>query len=245
MQVNTLNRVIALFLIGGLAVVLAAVALKEEIEALSCQYPRFGAGPSSSVFLAVALLSITALSGTIVDAMGRLTVRRLIAGAAKGHFLTYLLVGRRGFKSQDRWRAAFESALFRDPRHRVLATQEEMIKPLAATIFFRTAGKEHAEWLIQHYSMYHLSTNFVVLLIVCAIWSLIEGCFASADSIALKGWLVLASVSIVVAYLLMTFALESYLYSYQLIFRNAYLTMSEAPLVVGEKQKDVCPAALQ
>ncbi|MGH9421905.1 MAG: hypothetical protein ACRD3J_18155, partial [Thermoanaerobaculia bacterium] len=94
--------------------------------------------------------------------------------------------------------------------------QDDMMKDLSAGLFFRTAEKEHMEWLIQHHSMYHLSANFVVLLIVCAIWSL------------LKGWFFVAGGSILGAYLLTTFALDNYLYTYELSFRNAYLALKDA-----------------
>lgn len=90
-----------------------------------------------------------------------------------------------------------------------------MLKALSAGFFFRTAEKEHAEWLVQHHSMYHLSANFVIILIACAVWSFHAG-FC---------WLTFGSI--LGAYLLTSFALDNYLYTYQLSFRNAYLALTD------------------
>lgn len=96
MQLNTLNRVIALFLIGGLVTVLAATALEKQILPTLERYSKMGLGPSAGIFLAVALLSITALAGSVTDALGNITVRRLVSRAlAKRRLLAALFFLRR------------------------------------------------------------------------------------------------------------------------------------------------------
>lgn len=219
MQLNTLNRVISLFLIGGFVVVLTAVSFRKEIGEFLVQHP-FGPvwGPMAGVFLAVGLLSVTALAGAIVDALGNLTVRRFIRKVlARNRFTAGMFLCAGEFKEQGRWKETFEAALQDNPKHKSLAAKEEMIKPLSAGMFFRTAEKEHAEWLIQHHSMYNLSADFVVILIAVAIFAW----FRELPGVAygcLGG-----------AYLLTTFALDNYLYTYQLSFRNAYLAIKDEP----------------
>ena len=228
MQLNTLNRVIALFLIGGFVIALAALSLEQDIIVFLEPYSKMGLGPSAGVFLAVALLSTTALAGSIVDAIGNLTVRRLIRRQlGRRRSLARLFFCAEEFDEQDQWQKTFKSALENDLQHRALAQEtKEMIKDLSAGLFFRTAEKEQAEWLIQHHSMYHLSANFVVILIIGTIWSLLsKRCY-------------LAAGSIVSAYLLTTFALDNYLYTYHLSLRNAYLALQDsrdlpAPSVTG------------
>jgi hypothetical protein len=217
-QLNTLNRVIALFLIGGLVTVLAAIALEQQILPTLERYSKLGLGSSAGIFLAVALLSITALAGSVTDALGNITVRRFVSRMlAKRRLLAWLFFCSRDFDAQDRWRTAFKDALRGDARYKASVQEDDMIKALSAAFFFRTAEKEHAEWLVQHHSMYHLSANFVVILIGCAVWSFFAG------------FRYLAVGSIVGAYLLTSFALDNYLYTYQLSFRNAYLALTDVP----------------
>jgi len=216
-QLNTLNRVISLFLIGGFVVVVVAGSLREEIGAFLLRY-SFGPGwgPTAGVFLAVGLLSVTALAGAIVDALGNLTVRRFIRNfPGKSRFLAGLFLCRGEFNEQARWRETFKSALKDNQKHQSLADKKEMLSPLSAGLFFRTAEREHAEWLIQHHSMYHLAADFVVILLASAIFSW----FRDIPNVAYG--------SIGGAYLLTTFALDNYLYTYQLSFRNAYLAIKD------------------
>jgi hypothetical protein len=215
-QLNTLNRVIALFLIGGLVTVLAAIALEQQILPTLERYSKLGLGPSAGIFLAVALLSITALAGSVTDALGNITVRRFVSRSlAKRRLLAALFFCGVDFDAQDRWRTAFKDALGDDARYKASVRQDDMLKALSAGFFFRTAEKEHAEWLVQHHSMYHLSANFVIILIGCAVWSLLHAgyCYALGSSLG--------------AYLLTSFALDNYLYTYQLSFRNAYLALTD------------------
>jgi len=229
MQLNTLNRVIALFLIGGFVVLLTAVALEPKIRSLVEPYSKKELSAATSVFVAVALLSVTALAGSLVDAIGNLTVRRLIRRklAVKRNGAMLFFSGSE-FDERDQWQSAFERELNGRPKYNDLLKpcKPDTIKALSAAMFFRTAGKEHTEWLIQHHSMYHLSANFVVILISCAVWSLF------------RCWPTMAAVSLVGAYLLTSFSLDNYLYTYQLSFRNAYVTMIEpSDLAVPKKSE--------
>lgn len=226
MQLNTLNRVIALFLIGGIVVAMAVVASKDHIKPLLEKYmPDASAG----VFLAVTLLSLTALAGTIVDALGNLTVRRWISESfAANREIARLFCCVDEYDAHALWREALRGALTKDPRHAQLG-KDSMIKAASAALFFRTADKEHFEWLTQHYSMYHLSANFVIILVACAGWTW------HVDAYLLGG------MSILCAYLLTTFALDNYLYAYQLTFRNAYLALHDLPATFETPQTEATP----
>lgn len=219
MQLNTLNRVIALFLIGGFVIVMAAVALEAKIRTLLEPYSKMDLGAPAGVFLAVALLSVTALAGTIVDALGNLTVRRVIRKwIAKERARARVFLCAEEFDEQHLWREAFRTALQSDKRYESLA-KDDMIKAASAALFFRSAEKEHTEWLVQHHSMYHLSANFVIVVITVAGWLMYERAY------------LLAGISIVGAYLLTTFALDNYLYTYQLSFRNAYFALKDSAVI--------------
>jgi hypothetical protein len=207
--------VIALFLIGGLVIALAAVAFEEPIRPILERYSKMELGPSAGVFLAVALLSVTALAGTVIDALGNITIRWFIRRLlARRRFPASLFLCGGEFAAQDRWRKAFQDALESHPRYNTaFAPRDDMIMDLSAGFFFRTAEKEHSEWLIQHHSMYHLSANFVIIVIACVVWSL----RAKLYYVAYGG--------ILGVYLLTSFSLDNYLYTYELSFRNAYLAL--------------------
>jgi len=234
-QLNTLNRVISLFLIGGFVVVLSAVLLREEIakkvDPFFARAPsRRGLEPMAGVLLTVGLLSATALAGAIVDALGNLTVRRFITKIlSKDRFLAGLFWCAGEFDEYESWRKTFEAALENNRKHESLVGKPGMMKPLSAGIFFRTADKEHVEWLVQHHSMYHLTADFVVILLIGAVLAFV-GAIVGAVRVA---WqldlflLALTCASVAAAYLLMTFALDHFLYSYQLTFRNAYLALKD------------------
>jgi hypothetical protein len=218
MQLNTLNRVIALFLIGGFVVLLVAVAFKASIWAAVEPYSKKELSAVMGVVIAVALLSVTAFAGSLVDAVGNLSVRRLIRFQfAVRRPLAALLGSGHEFDERDLWQEAFERAMASKPMYETLLEQKQpdMIRALSAAIFFRTANKEHAEWLIQHHSMYHLSANFVVILFSGAIWALCQR------------WCIAAVASVVGAYFLTSFSLDNYLYTYQLSFRHAYITITD------------------
>ncbi|HEY0144285.1 MAG TPA: hypothetical protein VGF48_25595 [Thermoanaerobaculia bacterium] len=217
MQLNTLNRVIATFTIGTFVVTLTVVALGTRMEALLERYFEDAFGASTAVVIAIALFSVTVLAGTIVDAFGNLTIRRWIRfKLARRRELARLFFCGDEFDEQERWRKTFITALSDDVRHQTLAESDlATVKAMSAGIFFRTAEKEHSEWLIQHHSMYHLSANFVILLSTVAILAFTSG-----------SWL-LGVTTVLGAYLLMTFALDNYLYTYQLSFRNAYLALAD------------------
>ena len=216
MQLNTLNRVIALFLIGGLVMVMAAVAYQDQIVCLLTKYSAPGLGPSAGAFLAVGLLSITALAGTVVDAVGNITVCLLVRKfLARRRGLAVWFLCADAFDEQDSWRTPFKDALEGSPRYKAVANNEDMVRGVSAGIFLRTAGKEHLEWLLQHYSMYHLATSFVIIFIPCAIWSFRTGHYC------------ITAGTISGAYLLMGFALDNYLFTYEMSFRNAYLALAD------------------
>jgi hypothetical protein len=106
MLLNTLNRVISLFLIGGFAVILLAAYQRERIGEFLLDYPfEPGWGPMAGVFLAVGLLSVTALTGSIIDALGNLTIRRFIRGViSKNMDRCKWFLCRNEFKEMDQWR---------------------------------------------------------------------------------------------------------------------------------------------
>lgn len=215
MQLNTLNRVISLFLIGGFVVVMAVVASEAHIEPLLKRYATMSA--PAATFMAVALLSLTALAGTIVDAFGNLTVRSWIQKTlAKNREVARLFWCVSEYDEYACWREVLRGALVNNRNHARLSG-DDMIKAASAALFFRTSGKEHTEWLIQHYSMHHLSANFAIILIACAGWTFFVGAYA------------ISGASILCAYLLTTFALDNYLYAYQVTFRNAYLALHNLP----------------
>ena len=217
MQLNTLNRVISLFLIGGFVIVLATASLTTQISGFLKLHPVDSSwGPAAGVFLAVGLLSVTALAGTIVDAVGNLTVRKVIRRwLGKRRLGSRLFLCGSEFNETQRWKGIFEEALNSSPRYKSLADSRDVFNSFSAVLFFRTAEKEHAEWLIQHHSIYHLSADFVVILAgLCVfLWT--------------RGLLISAALSLLCAYLLTTFALDNYLYTYQISFRNAYIAIRE------------------
>jgi hypothetical protein len=216
-QINTLNRIISLFLVGGLAL-LALVFFREgQIRAiLSGNAISPGSGPAMAIVLTVGLLSLTALVGAIVDALGNLTVRRLIRGILSRKLLfARAFFGTAEFREFNQWRRVFREALNASQRHQTLSGREELVDSFAASLFFDTAEGGHSEWFTQHHSIYYLASNFVVVLSLSALYASVYNTYAVA------GW------SLAGAYLLTTFALDKYLYTYQMAFRSAYLALGK------------------
>ena len=215
MQLNTLNRVVAIFLVGGFGIALVAFSFESDIRGFLIPYARLNMGAPIGVFLAVALLSVTVLVGSVIDAVGNVVLRRVIRKFGETRSRARLLLCEEEFDEQERWRKAFEHAVEANPSYAAYFSERPtMIRPLSAGLFFRSASKELAEWLNQHHSMYHLSTNFAVVVIWGGIW-----CVS-------RSWYYPGIASLAVCYLLMTFALDNYLYTYHLAFRNAYLVLT-------------------
>ena len=217
MQLNTLNRVIATFLVGAFVITVSVFALGSKLGGLVEAYFEDAFATGSGVVLALALFALTVFLGTVVDAVGNLTTRWWIRHRlARSRRAAWWFFCALEFDAKSDWRRIFLAELTNHPTYQdLIGRGDDVIKALSAGIFFRTAEKEHSEWLVQHHSMYHLSANLVVVGFFGAVW-----CVAG------QAWL-LAACSIAISYLLMTFALDNHLYTYQLAFRNAYLALAE------------------
>lgn len=230
MQINTLNRVIALFLVGSFMVVLAIFVFRGKIDGYLDTHPNAKAlSPAAATLVAVGLLPVTALLGVIVDAFGNLTVRRgikrLLFERRTGARLFFCA---REFDEKEEWKKLFREGLIQSERYKLLRGRLDLLSPLSAGLFFRTAKREHNEWLVQHLSMYHLSANFVIIAMLGFVLALYR-CSAG-----------LAIASFLTGYLLMIFALDQFLYCYQIAFRNAVLELIQTE---GKSEPDT--AALE
>lgn len=229
MQVNTLNRIISLFLKGGLLLVAVSFFFVDDIRRFSCRHgldQEWSA--ASGVLLAVGLLSVTALAGTVLDALGNVTIRPFIRMIGDKKSRTYFFLCCREFDEQERWGVIFAAELRKSEKYALPLGIESLLKPFSAGLFFRTAQKDHIEWLVQHHSIYNLSADFVPVLLGCSVFS---GQFGWWWPFILVG----------AAYLLTTFALDNYLYSYQLTFRNAYLALRDESMPTGLAQEKGSP----
>jgi hypothetical protein len=179
---------------------------------LTASSPDSGWGAVAGVIAAVGLLSATALTGLVVDAISNFTVRRFLRGwVAKVETRAEFFLCRGEHRNVVRWRKLLTNTL-RSSRYQHLGDDGDT-DDIAVGVFFRTAAKEQVEWIVQHHAMYNLAAGFIVILI------------ASSLAMLLRGDLAGAAFGVVGSYLLAAFSLEIYLYTYFFMLRSACLEL--------------------
>ena len=217
MPVPSLNKVVSLFLVGGLA--LACIAAVWWTKVLSF----VGSAPQGALAIASALsIPLAGAAGVVVDGLADLLFRRAITKTSSERNkrgLARLFRQDDDFESFDQWRTSFDNArrIYLARRGDCPEEMDERVtsKDTATGIFLTSASPHLFEWVISHYAMYYLATSSSVVLIA---------------GLALPIRLVLTTpespmrVALVVPILFsvwasLGFAVDRYLYTYEAIFR--------------------------
>src|SRR5207244_12645650 len=106
MPIVTINKTIALFLVGYLGLGVAAVVAHRPILNSWRRHPEL-AGLAGSVILALLSLAVAALIGATIDGLADVTIRRFIKWAAKKERFARFFGQSRVFHSAAKWELCF------------------------------------------------------------------------------------------------------------------------------------------
>lgn len=240
MPVATINKTVALFLVGYLGLGVVIVVGRQSILGFWREHQELS-GASGSVALGLLSLALAALIGAIIDGLADVTVRRLIKWGAQRESFARLFGQRRVFQSVAIWKAHFDEQLARaDERlFTKIASDEALPKlHLATGLLHAHAPPHHIEWVFAHYSTHHLASNLTVIALVGAPLLAATAVGAGGDATATIMTTCLAMV--VSAYALLSLALDRCLYTYQAEFRFAAIWLAELD---AKRAKELQPSS--
>ena len=162
MPVTTLNKVIALFLVGGVVAFVATGLHWKQVEAL---LPSSTTNDSDLwIFLAFLLLPVSALMGAVVEGLSQVTIQNILKKADSNEAVAGLFGQRRAYDNLRKWRRHLGALVQEDCRYQWLASVHEIDKPrairsTAADFFLQSAQPGKFEWLVQHYATFVLARD--------------------------------------------------------------------------------------
>jgi hypothetical protein len=225
MPISSLNKVIALLIVGSIALLWIGILFWTPLSEFALKYKDLG-NAGGAVVAGLLFLAGSALVGSVIEALTDLTVRPLIKKARRQR--SWARFFGQAVLHDD---LAFWELFFREKAERnelfqhVVATQEPALGRLAWGILHKNSSKEHADWAATHHAMYYLAANLSVLLTLVAFSAFP---MVAARGLGLLAFFLVAAVFVPCIYLLWSLAIDRYLYTYLVTFRFGVLYLSEA-----------------
>lgn len=227
MPVVTINKTVALFLVGYLGLGVLIVIGRDPILEFWRGHPELS-GASGPVVLGLLSLTVAALIGAIIDGLTDVTIRRLIRWGAKRAGFARFFGQSRVFQGVETWKAHFDEQLAgADERLFTTIAGEQPVPKLhlAIGLLHAHAPSHHVEWVFAHYSTHHLASNLAFLVLVGPPVLLPAVVGVTGEAAAWIAGTVLAMI--VASYALLSLALDRCLYTYQAEFRFAAIWLAE------------------
>lgn len=227
MQLTTLNKVVSLFLTGGLVILgLSAMAWRHfalrELLTTSLTLPKSLEAPLA-VIGGLLLISLAAAGGAACESLTDLTVRRLIKRAGDSEKWSSRLWQSKAFGYHEFWQEQFCQAVMRHEGFRKFPIDTNA-RGFAVGILYGSKQSEAIIWAETHYSTYVMVSNLTLLS---------ASLFLYVTGLLLSGWCTWRSgiswiaISVGLALVFSSLALDRYLYSYQVAFRQSVVMLTE------------------
>lgn len=227
MQPTTLNKVISLFLVGGLVLLLLSFILwnlwgpPKLSDWMVHLVKHTGTGFVAFVGSLVTV-SLAAVLGIFCEALTDLTIRELLKRGAKWKWFVSFLRRSRMLRDHNFWRDRFRASIEEEENLRkAVAGYRE--RSAVVGFFYAFDPNEFATaWLESHYATYIFASNLAFLSMAFQLWSIVAG------FLGLYPWpAVTASIGItaIVFYASCCLAFDRYLHTYQFAFRHATLIL--------------------
>lgn len=231
MQLTTLNKVVSLFLVGGLVLLAVICLFWQELDnalpatgGLSIFVERKG---QALLVLAgaLSLLALAAAVGAVVDTLASLALGHWLRKCTSHRWLAVCFGQRHSFDDFDFWRKRFGSLVkTQEPLKTFLSEVPGHELSLGAAIFFKSSSQGLISWAESHYAAYLYATNLAFLSFLTPI-----ALFASRRNQQLSGWALGSDItlSIVLGLVFSSMAIDKYLYTHEVSFRQASLVLLE------------------
>jgi hypothetical protein len=235
MPVVTINKTVALFLVGYLGLGILAIIGRQPLFDFWRSHQELSSA-SGSVALGLLSLAIAALMGAIIDGLADVTIRRLIKWGAAHKTFACFFGQSRVFHSVAIWRAYFNEQIVQsdlDLFHKIAGDQGLAQLHLATGLLHVHAPPHHVEWIYAHYSTHHLASNLAFIALAGP--PAVAVTIAAHDGVAI-GWIIATGLAMIIAaYGLLSLSLDRCLYTYQAEFRFAAIWLAELEATKGAK----------
>jgi len=166
-MVSTLNKIIALFLTGGLALFLACCFHWPQLSKLLMGQPS----SDSRIWVALGLIFIpvTAATGAVFTGLSEVSIQRIVKRSASSRYVARLLGRRRAARNLDYWRGRLQELASTDASLSWIKNQPKadapwLLEASAIGNFHCTARPETFSWLVEDYSTFLLAANLAFVL---------------------------------------------------------------------------------
>ncbi len=229
MQPTILNKVVSLFLIGGISALgLLALVWRHfgplvpptDLTALL----QLVGGNALAVIGGLLTISLAAVCGTACESLTDILIRPLVKAAAKSQLWSELLRQAGTFEYHRFWSDEFTRVLSSDPTYRDMHYKENL-HGVAVGILYGSKQPESISWGESHYATYVMASNLALLsggLFIYVLY-LIKSDWCTLESG--RAWLVIAFV---LFYMFLSLSLDRYLYSYQTAMRQAVVALRQS-----------------
>jgi hypothetical protein len=226
MQPTTLNKIVSLFLVGGLAMIGAVALFLRHVGTIELPHGlRDLAEAGGEGFLAVIsgllLLPIASVAGAVCEGLTAPTIRRLIRWVAKKEYLVKFLCQGKVLEAHNFWKDQFRKSI-----REVGALRDfpefDSDHGLAVGILYHKGQEQAITWTESHYSTYVLASNFAFLALLAQCYLVASGIFGWMHWQG-AGWASLGVVAVL--YSSLSLSLDCYLFSYQFALRQVTVSL--------------------
>jgi hypothetical protein len=239
MPLSTINKTVALFVVGYLALAVVAICWWEQLLRIWGAHQEFF-GAAGSVGLGVLSIALAALAGAVIDGLADITVRRFVKWAARRRRMVQFFGHSGVFESVEYWKTSFQSQIDRSDEElfRTVGKDHPLYRlQLAIGLLHAHAPGHHIEWVFAHFATHYLACNLAFLVLVATPILAFRAVPESANPVA---WIIAtAGAMILSAYGLLSLSIDRCLYTYQSEFRFASIWLSETH---GAKQSVPTPS---
>jgi hypothetical protein len=224
MQLTTLNKVVSLFLVGGLVLLAVIFLFGPDLDHIYI----FSESKAQALLVLVGALSLLALAaavGAVVDTLASLTLGHWLRKCITHKQLAVCFGQRHSFDDFDSWRKCFGTLIeTREPIKTLVPAIRGHELSLGSAIFFKTSSQGLISWAEGHYAAYLYATNLAFLSLLTPIVL-----FASGRAQQLSGWALgsYITLSIGLGLVFSSMAIDKYLYTHEVSFRQASLVLLE------------------
>lgn len=226
MQPTTLNKIVSLFLVGGLIILGLAfvllsngwkVVLPGELQSL---FVGGGAG-FYAVVGGLLLLPLVALLGVVCEALTDILIRSFVSWAFDRRIVVGFFLQGRALDDYNFWLEKFKVVVQSSPALNNF-TVAPNFKGTAVGLLYDSRQGEAISWAESHYATYVLATNFALLAVAAEIYICVAGSLSPLNGLS-SAWVTVALAG--VFYSCMSLSFDRYLYSYQISLRQAAIIL--------------------
>ena len=229
-QLTTINKIISYLLVGSLAAALIALGFKESIP------DKMPDG--AKLIVPLIFLAAAAFLGCVIEglraALARYVLRTILnlSDENKPHWIAAVLGLSRAFEDYQLCRKQFQTAFLRQKENypEVATVLDKSLRSLARGLFFVKSNSDAVNQVSSHYATYILASGFLMIVITGPLW-----CIFLPLEISWYHPLFIMLFWLVAIYALASLSISMYLYSYEVIFRQAYITIKETKKTVNQE----------